>query len=174
VHAIDLTDLQSNGERTGPAAFDFESIDPMVFLPVRGDVAELRLDGVWTIDDRTVTLARIYQRMVTQKTARHDAEARWQAAEEWALTHEAARHDAEARWQAAEERSRVFDAQRHAATERARAYHVDRDAWRTVAEELRGKLARVPGRRVWRLLRGAARQLRAAWQALKTRSHFSS
>ena len=73
---VDLGQIYSNGHIIGPAEFDFDTFDPMIFMPICGDVARLRLEGRWTIDDHGTTIAKIIGQKDGIAMARQRAEER--------------------------------------------------------------------------------------------------
>jgi glycosyltransferase involved in cell wall biosynthesis len=66
---LDLASIQSNGNQLGPGAFDFGTIDPMVFLPIEGVVRSLTLRGRWHVATHHDTLNRLHQAMETGRQA---------------------------------------------------------------------------------------------------------
>ena len=58
-HSLDLAAVTSNGTREGPAAFRFDTFDPMVFLPVQGPVERLTIKGRIEVDDVTTSMRRM-------------------------------------------------------------------------------------------------------------------
>jgi hypothetical protein len=53
---LDLGLLTSNGERLSAGYFRFATVDPMVFLPVAGTVADVTLEGECVVDDEAASL----------------------------------------------------------------------------------------------------------------------
>jgi glycosyltransferase involved in cell wall biosynthesis len=66
---LDLAAMQANGNQLGPGAFDFPTIDPMVFLPIEGVVRSLTLRGRWHVATHHDTLNRLHQAMETGRQA---------------------------------------------------------------------------------------------------------
>jgi SAM-dependent methyltransferase len=54
---LDLGRVASNGLRRDEATFEFETLDPMVFLPVSGSVARVTIEGECIASDAPTTLA---------------------------------------------------------------------------------------------------------------------
>ena len=75
-HTVDLSQVCANGHQVGPATFEFETIDPMVFLPVAGEVRELTVEGTWAVDDLGASLGRTFNLMVASEAARQRADQR--------------------------------------------------------------------------------------------------
>jgi glycosyltransferase involved in cell wall biosynthesis len=73
---VDLASIHSNGHTIGLAAFEFETIDPMIFIPISGDIADLRLEGTWTIDRPDTTQSKIFDRIHHLAVERQRAEER--------------------------------------------------------------------------------------------------
>jgi SAM-dependent methyltransferase len=59
VHALDLAAVTSNGQRTEAGLLEFDTPDPMVFLPVVGVVARVTVRGWYEADDLRLSLARL-------------------------------------------------------------------------------------------------------------------
>jgi SAM-dependent methyltransferase len=58
-YALDLSAVESNGVRQPDGSFAFDTLDPMIYLPVAGDVAEVALVGRLEIDDAIASLSRL-------------------------------------------------------------------------------------------------------------------
>ena len=58
VHALDLATATCNGRRTAAGLLEFETLDPMVFLPVSGPVQRVTVRGWYEVDDLQTSLAR--------------------------------------------------------------------------------------------------------------------
>ena len=64
LHELELDRLTTaTGKMTGPGAFAFETLYPMIELPIRGDVRSVSICGTWTIDDPNASAWRVDQRM---------------------------------------------------------------------------------------------------------------
>ena len=57
VHPLDPAVAGSNGKVTDEGLLAFETLDPMVFLPVRGDVVRMTVAGWYEADDLGTSLA---------------------------------------------------------------------------------------------------------------------
>jgi hypothetical protein len=57
--AVDLAAITSNGVHQADGAFVFDTLDPMLFLPVAGRVAQVTIRGHCQVDDPIVSLAKV-------------------------------------------------------------------------------------------------------------------
>jgi SAM-dependent methyltransferase len=55
-HPLDLDVLSGNGERLATGCFRFETIDPMIFLPIAGSVAKVTIEGECVAEDEAASL----------------------------------------------------------------------------------------------------------------------
>jgi hypothetical protein len=58
-HRLDPLSVTSNGERTEDGWLTFDTLDPMVFLPVRGIVVRVTVDGWYEANDLGTSLANV-------------------------------------------------------------------------------------------------------------------
>jgi SAM-dependent methyltransferase len=58
-HEVDLSELATNGTRDADGAIRFDTVDPLVLLPVSGDVRRVTVRGRLEVEDPAVTLARL-------------------------------------------------------------------------------------------------------------------
>jgi len=61
VHELDLGMVEANGRPQEVGEFDFDTIDPMLILPIAGKVASLTIEGKWKVHDEQTTLVRLHQ-----------------------------------------------------------------------------------------------------------------
>jgi hypothetical protein len=92
-HGLRLDEVSSNGEQQEDGIFRFETLDPMVFLPITGAVAQVTITGECHMESEIASLIQLHQAVQNQDQllARRDEElnalrrqiaARQQAAEE--------------------------------------------------------------------------------------------
>ncbi len=79
---LDLTVLTGNGERSADGLWDFETLDPSLFLPIFGDVARVTVEGWYEADDLSTSLARVDRAAHTAKLHLRDREEQIRAREE--------------------------------------------------------------------------------------------
>jgi SAM-dependent methyltransferase len=60
-HGLHLDEVSSNGARQEEGSFRFETLDPMVFLPITGPVAYVTLTGECHMESETASLIRLHQ-----------------------------------------------------------------------------------------------------------------
>jgi glycosyltransferase involved in cell wall biosynthesis len=69
-HPWSPAEVWSNGRRGADGSHDFQStLDPMIFLPITGDVARLTLRGRWRVIDPEETLRRVRDLLPAQEGA---------------------------------------------------------------------------------------------------------
>jgi len=71
---LDLSRLTSNGLRRDEATFEFETLDPMIYLPISGSVASVTIEGECVATDESATLAGLERAMCAraQQLAQRD------------------------------------------------------------------------------------------------------
>jgi hypothetical protein len=62
-HVLPLDSVSSNGRCLQPGRFEFETLDPMLFLPVSGRVRSLTVRGWWTVLSPSVSFAALADRV---------------------------------------------------------------------------------------------------------------
>jgi Sulfotransferase family len=68
-HSLDLATLNGNGVEESPGAFRFDTLDPMLVVPVHGPVQRLTIRGRCEVDDLLTSMRRI--ETLLQSTAAH-------------------------------------------------------------------------------------------------------
>ncbi|MHC5539607.1 methyltransferase domain-containing protein [Singulisphaera rosea] len=67
-HALDLDAVTSNGVLIEPGTFRFETLDPMIYLPVTGAVTRLTIRGECRIEGETGSLLGLEKAIVTRNS----------------------------------------------------------------------------------------------------------
>lgn len=80
-HELDLNLVTANGHGLAPGRFEFDTIDPMVFLPISGSVRSVTIDGHWQIHDAEASLCRTYDLMMHFQVSLQQAESKVQRLE---------------------------------------------------------------------------------------------
>jgi glycosyltransferase involved in cell wall biosynthesis len=79
-HRCDPAAATSNGRRGADGRFDFQRLDPMIVLPIQGEVASLTVRGRWQVTDLPTTLWQVNALLVHQEwevqVAREEAQQR--------------------------------------------------------------------------------------------------
>jgi GT2 family glycosyltransferase len=76
---IDLTTVHSNGTARKDGTVVFETVDPMFFLPISGDLADLTIQGEWEVTDMPRLIADLRRqeagaRQQADRAEEHEAE----------------------------------------------------------------------------------------------------
>jgi ubiquinone/menaquinone biosynthesis C-methylase UbiE len=66
-HELDLHRVSGNGEHLTAGCFRFETVDPMVFLPITGLVASVTLEGDCVVEDESASLRRLEGLLVQRR-----------------------------------------------------------------------------------------------------------
>jgi glycosyltransferase involved in cell wall biosynthesis len=80
IHEVELNEMWANGIRSRAGEFEFDTIDPSIFLPVSGRVKMLTLEGSWQIHDEGTTRARQHELNLRQQELnlrQHQELAQW-------------------------------------------------------------------------------------------------
>ncbi len=68
IHGLEPLSTVSNGECREDGLFVFETLDPMVFLPISGDIVRVTIDGWYETDDLNTSLSRVDAAAQTART----------------------------------------------------------------------------------------------------------
>lgn len=68
-HAVDLAQIQSNGQRRAEGSFAFQTLDPMVFLPIAGEAQQLTLRGRWQVTEPNASAFQINTLLLEREEA---------------------------------------------------------------------------------------------------------
>jgi SAM-dependent methyltransferase len=79
-HSLRLDEVSSNGTRQEVGTFHFETLDPMVFLPITGTVASVTLTGECHMESETASLIGLHQTIQNQDRLLAQREEELQAA----------------------------------------------------------------------------------------------
>lgn len=67
MHTLDLRAISGNGLRAADGALHFESVDPMIVLPITGSVASVTIEGECVVQDETASLHGM-EKLLAQRT----------------------------------------------------------------------------------------------------------